>query len=81
MSKDETKADWASTAANELCGKPLQDLTRRTPEQIDVEPLYTAADLAGLDHLDSNPAQGCGHRFNRGSDNIIIRVLLCQAGP
>ena len=63
MSKDDTKADWASTAANELCGKPLQDLTRRTPEQIDVEPLYTAADLAGLDHLDSNPGQA---PFTRG---------------
>ena len=63
MSKDETKADWASTAANELCGKPLEDLTRQTPEQIDVEPLYTAADLAGLDHLDSNPGQA---PFTRG---------------
>ena len=63
MSKDETKADWASTAANELCGKPLQDLTRQTPEQIDVEPLYTAADLAGLDHLDNNPGQA---PFTRG---------------
>ncbi|MEC7705148.1 MAG: methylmalonyl-CoA mutase family protein, partial [Pseudomonadota bacterium] len=63
MSKDETKADWASTAVNELCGKPLQDLTRQTPEQIDVEPLYTAADLAGLDHLDSNPGQA---PFTRG---------------
>ena len=63
MSKDETKSDWASTAANELCGKPLQDLTRQTPEQIDVEPLYTAADLAGLDHLDSNPGQA---PFTRG---------------
>ena len=63
MSKDETKADWASTVANELCGKPLQDLTRQTPEQIAVEPLYTAADLAGLDHLDSNPGQA---PFTRG---------------
>ena len=63
MSKDETKADWASTAANELCGKPLQDLTRQTPEQIDVEPLYTAADLAGLDHLDNTPGQA---PFTRG---------------
>ena len=63
MSKDETKADWASTAANELCGKPLQDLTRQTPEQIDVEPLYTAADLAGLDLLDNTPGQA---PFTRG---------------
>ena len=63
MSKDKTKADWASTAANELSGKPLQDLTRQTPEQIDIEPLYTAADLAGLDHLDSNPGQA---PFTRG---------------
>ena len=63
MAKDRTKADWASTAASELCGKPLQDLTRQTPEQIDVEPLYTAADLAGLDHLDSTPGQA---PFTRG---------------
>ena len=63
MSKDKTKADWASTASNELCGKPLQDLTRQTPEQIDIEPLYTAADLAGLDHLDSYPGQA---PFTRG---------------
>ena len=63
MSKDKTKADWASTASNELCGKPLQDLTRQTPEQIDIEPLYTAADLAGLDHLDSPPGQA---PFTRG---------------
>tara|TARA_B100000963_G_scaffold200983_1_gene175041 strand:- start:127 stop:2313 length:2187 start_codon:yes stop_codon:yes gene_type:complete len=63
MSKDKTKADWVSRAAKELCGKPLQDLTRKTPEQIDVEPLYTAADLAGLDHLDSTPGQA---PFTRG---------------
>ena len=63
MSKDKTKADWASTASNELCGKPLQELTRQTPEQIDIEPLYTAADLAGLDHLDSPPGQA---PFTRG---------------
>ena len=63
MSKEKTKADWASTAANELCGKPLQDLTRQTPEQIDIEPLYTAADLAGLNHLDSTPGQA---PFTRG---------------
>ena len=63
MSKDKTKADWASTASNELCGKPLQELTRQTPEQIDIEPLYTAADLAGLDHLDSSPGQA---PFTRG---------------
>ena len=63
MSKDKTKADWASTASNELCGKPLQELTRQTPEQIYIEPLYTAADLAGLDHLDSSPGQA---PFTRG---------------
>ena len=63
MSKDKTKADWALTASNELCGKPLQELTRQTPEQIDIEPLYTAADLAELDHLDSSPGQA---PFTRG---------------
>lgn len=63
MSKDRTKSEWASTAASELRGTPLENLTRQTPEQIYVEPLYTAADLAGLDHLESTPGQA---PFTRG---------------
>jgi methylmalonyl-CoA mutase len=41
-----TKADWDAAAAKEVRGK---DLTWRTPEGIDVRPLYTAEDAAGLD--------------------------------
>src|SRR5436853_7093171 len=41
-----TKADWDAAAAREGRGK---DLTCRTPEGIDVRPLYTAEDVAGLD--------------------------------
>ena len=63
MSKDRTKSEWASTAASELRGTPLENLTRQTPEQIYVEPLYTAADLAGLDHLENTPGQA---PFTRG---------------
>ena len=32
-----------------------EDLTSHTPEQIDVQALYTAADLEGIEHLDTMP--------------------------
>jgi len=44
--KKPTKADWNAAAAKEVRGK---DLTWRTPEEIDVRPLYTAQDVAELD--------------------------------
>ena len=44
--KKPTRADWDAAAAKEVKGK---DLIWRTPEGIDVRPLYTAEDAAGLD--------------------------------
>jgi methylmalonyl-CoA mutase len=44
--KKPTKADWDAAASNEVKGK---DLTWRTPEGIDVRPLYTAGDVEGVD--------------------------------
>ncbi|WP_425228030.1 methylmalonyl-CoA mutase [Sphingomonas sp.] len=41
-----TLADWAALAAKEVKGA---DLTWATPEGITVKPLYTAADVAGVD--------------------------------
>ena len=38
-----------------LVGIPLDELECETPEQIPVRPLYSAADLAGVDHLDTMP--------------------------
>ena len=50
-----TLADWERLAAKENGGKPAGELTWKTPEGIAVKALYTAADLAGLEHLDSLP--------------------------
>lgn len=47
--------DWKKLAEKELRGRPLDDLTWRTAEGIDVKPLYTAADLEGLEHVDGTP--------------------------
>ncbi|MES9900205.1 MAG: methylmalonyl-CoA mutase [Sedimenticola sp.] len=47
--------DWKTLATKELRGRPLDDLTWQTPEGIDVKPLYTAADLEGLEQSDSLP--------------------------
>ncbi|MDB4115515.1 methylmalonyl-CoA mutase, partial [Planktomarina sp.] len=44
-------------AEKELRGKSLKDLTWRTLEGIDVQPVYTAEDLHGLDHIESIPGE------------------------
>ena len=46
---------WTALVARETKGRTPADLAWRTPEGIDVKPLYTAADLEGLEHLDSLP--------------------------
>jgi methylmalonyl-CoA mutase len=45
-----TTDNWKTAA-----GQPLDTLTWQTPEQIPVKPLYTAADLRGVEHQDSLP--------------------------
>ncbi|GIK34383.1 MAG: methylmalonyl-CoA mutase [Gammaproteobacteria bacterium] len=50
-----TLTDWARLAAKENGGQPADELTWQTPEGIPVKALYSAADLAGLEHLDSLP--------------------------
>ena len=45
-------SDWEKLAAKELRADPAP---RQTPEGIDIKPLYTAADLDGIDHLNSLP--------------------------
>ncbi len=47
---------WKAQAQKELKDRPLDDLTWRTPEGIDIKPLYTAADLRG-DEAVSMPGQ------------------------
>ncbi len=46
---------WRDLAAKELRGKDVDDLFWESPEGIAVKPLYTAADLEGLPHLDTLP--------------------------
>ena len=46
MTDKPTLEDWQALAAKEVKGR---DLTWHTPEGIAVKPLYTAADVAGID--------------------------------
>ena len=46
---------WAALAAKELKDKPLSSLTWHTPEGFDVKPLYTAADLEGIEAANTVP--------------------------
>lgn len=54
MTRSDREA-WRKLAEKELRGRPLDDLTWKTVEGIDVRPLYTEADLEGVGHLGSVP--------------------------
>ena len=49
------KDTWRKQAEKELRGRPLDDLTWNTLEGIPISPLYTADDVAGLDHMNTIP--------------------------
>ena len=57
------KDEWRKLAEGELKGRPLEDLTWKTLEGIDIQPLYTEEDVEGLAHLGSIPGQA---PFTRG---------------
>jgi methylmalonyl-CoA mutase len=66
MADPKTPADlskWTELATKERKGKDPKDLVWHTPEGIDVKPLYTAADVQGLDFTDSIPGS---YPFIRG---------------
>jgi len=46
---DKTPKDWAKLATKELKDRPLDSLTWPAPEGFGVKPLYTAADLEGVE--------------------------------
>ncbi len=47
--------EWRALARKELKGRDPDELTWNTPEGIPVKPLYTEADLEGVDHLGGLP--------------------------
>ncbi|MGA0840581.1 MAG: methylmalonyl-CoA mutase family protein, partial [Pseudomonadales bacterium] len=50
-----TRADWEALAQKELGKEPLGGLTWRSPEGIDIKPLYTAEDLDNIALCDTLP--------------------------
>ena len=50
-----TIKDWADLAKKELKGKESDTLIWRTPEGIDIQPLYSEKDIEGLTHLGGLP--------------------------
>ncbi|WP_299649592.1 methylmalonyl-CoA mutase [uncultured Jannaschia sp.] len=57
MARSDAKTEWARLAAAELKSRAPEDLTWRTLEGIDVAPVYTPDDLAGIAHLDTLPGE------------------------
>ncbi len=46
---------WEELAKKELRGKTLESLTKKTPEGIDIRPLYSAKDLENVEFIDNLP--------------------------
>ena len=46
---------WEELAKKELRGKTLESLTKKTPEGIDIKPLYSAKDLENVEFIDNLP--------------------------
>ncbi|MDG1936377.1 MAG: methylmalonyl-CoA mutase [Paracoccaceae bacterium] len=57
------KDTWQSLAEQELRGRTVDDLTWNTLEGIRIKPLYTAEDIADLNHMGGIPGQ---EPFTRG---------------
>ena len=55
MADKNNMADWQQLATKERKGASPDDLLWQTPEGIEVKPLYTAEDTAGLEYMDSLP--------------------------
>jgi methylmalonyl-CoA mutase len=55
MADNKKIADWEKLATKERKGASPEDLLWQTPEGIEVKPLYTAEDTAGLEHMGSLP--------------------------
>ncbi|WP_417798284.1 methylmalonyl-CoA mutase [Terasakiella pusilla] len=64
---DKDVADWKSRIEGQS-GKKLDDLNWRTPEGIDVKPLYSAEDLNNIDSLETVPGFA---PFKRGPYNSM----------
>ena len=78
MTKDKSKDMWRSIAEAELRGKSVDDLTWKTLEGIDVQPVYNAADLEGVSHLGSMPGEG---PFTRGGRSVNMPVSRRPKNP
>ena len=55
MSEHPDKEKWLELATKEMRGKPLETLDWMTPEGIPVKPVYTAEDIAGMEHVNTLP--------------------------
>ena len=55
MKENPDISKWQTLAEKELRGTPVESLTRTTPEEIDIKPLYTAEDLENLEFVNILP--------------------------
>ena len=59
---DEKYEQWKKLAEKELKGEPISKLWRKTPEGIEIKPVYTAKDVEGIE----DPSPPGVYPFSRG---------------
>ena len=62
-----TYDEWVAAAVKSLKGKPFEKLISKTYEGIEIQPIYTQADTADLDHIHTLPGQ---YPFVRGTESL-----------
>jgi methylmalonyl-CoA mutase len=67
MAEHPNMQKWKDLATKELKTKPLESLTWKSPEGIEIKPLYTAEDLEGLEFVNTLPGFGPYVRGVRGT--------------
>ena len=57
MGKKDNLKNWKKNAINELKTSNLDDINIKTPEGINIKPLYTSADNENISHLNTYPGE------------------------
>ena len=78
--KNPTVAEWAKLAESELKGADASSLDWLTPEGLKVKPLYTAADLEGLETLDGPLGGATSVAINAIAANTPITISRVRRG-
>lgn len=73
--------EWRNKVETDLKGKPVDKLKTKTYEGIDLQPIYTKADIQDLPHLKDTPGRGTNVRGNKAEGYSVNSWEVSQELP